>query len=62
MNTLLLADAAPTGAGLAIVGVILLAMLLVVLAVAFFVARFVIRRVRGRDEPPAPATGAAPPL
>lgn len=58
MNTLLLADAAPTGAGLAIVGVILLAMLLVVLAVGFFVLRFVIRAVRGKgDNPTVSAPG-----
>lgn len=53
MNTLLLADAAPTGTGLAIVGVILLALLLAFLAIAFFAARFVIRQVRGRDDTPA---------
>jgi Na+-transporting methylmalonyl-CoA/oxaloacetate decarboxylase gamma subunit len=61
MNTLLLADAAPTGAGLAIVGIILVALLLVFLAIVFFVARFVIRRLRG-PEPEEPTSGAAPPL
>lgn len=61
MNTVLLADAAPTGAGLAIVGVILVALLLVFLAIVFFVARFVIRRVRRRG-PEEPTTGAAPPV
>ncbi|HVF73520.1 MAG TPA: hypothetical protein VM938_00620 [Acidimicrobiales bacterium] len=48
MDTLLLADNHPTGAGLAVVGVILLVMLLAVLAVAFLAARFVIRKVRDR--------------
>jgi hypothetical protein len=60
MNTLLLADAAPTGAGLAIVGAILIALLLVFLAIVFFAARFVIRRVRGGAG--QPASGAEPPL
>lgn len=47
----LLADAAPTGAGLAIVGLILLAFLALVLAVVILVARFIVRRVRGRKPP-----------
>ena len=44
--TIVLADAAPTGAGLAIVGVILLALFLAFLALVFFGVRFVVRRVR----------------
>ena len=47
-----LADAAPTGAGLAIVGVILLVVFVVFVAIVFFVGRFIWRRVRGgRGEP-----------
>ena len=41
-----LADAAPSGAGLAIVGVILLALFLIFLAIVVLGIRFVIRRVR----------------
>lgn len=44
--TIVLADAAPTGAGLAIVGVILLAFLAICVAVLFFGVRFIVRRVR----------------
>lgn len=44
----LLADAAPTGAGLAIVGIILLALLAIVLAVVIFVTTRIVRWVRGR--------------
>lgn len=45
--TIVLADAAPTGAGLAIIGVILLAGMAIFLAALFFGIRFVVRRVRG---------------
>ena len=51
-GTLLLADAAPTGAGLAIVGIILLALVLVVLALFVLAVRFVMRTVRRRNAPP----------
>ncbi|HEV2890507.1 MAG TPA: hypothetical protein VGX28_09030 [Frankiaceae bacterium] len=44
--TIVLADAAPSGAGLAVIGVILLAAFLVGLAALFFGVRFVLRRVR----------------
>ena len=47
--TIVLADAAPQGTGLAIIGVILLAIFALGLAILFFGARFVIRRVRGRE-------------
>lgn len=49
--SIVLADAAPTGAGLAIVGVILLALFAVFLAIVFFGIRFVVRRVRRGDQP-----------
>lgn len=52
----LLADAAPDGTGLAIVGAILVAFLLVCLAVVVLLARFVMRALRKRREP-----AAAPP-
>ena len=48
MTGLLLADAAPTGAGLAIVGVILLALFAVFVALVFLLVRWVVRR-RRRD-------------
>ncbi|HEX8004097.1 MAG TPA: hypothetical protein VF519_15520 [Mycobacteriales bacterium] len=44
--TVVLADAAPTGAGLAIVGVILLAFVAIVIAAVFFSVRFLLRRGR----------------
>ena len=47
----LLADAAPTGAGLAIVGVILLVFFAICLLVAFFVIRGLVRLARrGRKD------------
>lgn len=49
--TIVLADAAPTGTGLAIVGVILLAFLLICIAVLALVVRFVVRRVRASRQP-----------
>ena len=51
MMHVLLADAAPTGAGLAIVGIILLAMVAVVVALAIFVVTRVVRRARKRRLP-----------
>lgn len=47
----LLADAAPTGAGLAIVGVILLVFFAICLLIAFFVIRGLVRFVRRRQQP-----------
>ena len=49
--TIVLADAAPTGAGLAIVGVILLAFLGISIAVLVLIVRFVVRRVRANRQP-----------
>lgn len=52
-----LADAAPSGSGLAIVGIILLVFLAICLAVFVLVVRFILRRIRGKKEegpPPAP--------
>ena len=49
----LLADAAPTGVGLAIVGVLLLAFVAVCLLVAFFGIRGLVRAWR-RSHPPEP--------
>lgn len=52
-----LADAAPTGTGLAIIGVILLVMLAVGLLVTVIVIRALFRRFRGTPPaPPPPAT------
>jgi len=49
--TIVLADAAPTGAGLAIVGAILLALFLVLITVVVLVVRFLVRRNRGNGQP-----------
>jgi len=49
----LLADAAPTGAGLAIVGAILLAFLAICILIAFFVIRFIVRAWRRSHPKPA---------
>lgn len=63
---LLLADAAPTGAGLAIVGIILLVMLAMAIAavvVLVLVIRWIVRRNRtpaGPPMSPAPAGGHGP--
>lgn len=54
-----LADAAPTGAGLAIVGVILLAFLAVVIGTVVLVIVLIVKARRRRNTPSDP--GATPP-
>ena len=49
----LLADGAPSGAGLAIVGGILLAFLAIAILVVFFVLRFIVRAWRRSHPKPA---------
>lgn len=49
--TIVLADAAPSGAGLAIVGAILLALFLVFVTVVVLVVRFLVRRARANRQP-----------
>ena len=50
---MLLADAAPQGAGLAIVGAILLAFLAICFLIAFFIIRFIVRAWRRSHPKPA---------
>lgn len=60
---MLLADGAPTGAGLAIVGVILLTLFAIFLLIVFFVVRGVIRlarRNRRKDDVSSVPTGPPP--
>lgn len=58
----LLADAAPTGAGLAIIGVILLVFVAICFLIAFFVIRGLVRLWRRRgDGEVADASGSGPP-
>jgi uncharacterized SAM-binding protein YcdF (DUF218 family) len=60
---LLLADAAPSGAGLAIVGIILLVMLALVVAalvVVVLVIRWLVRRNRASGSPPMSPAPAGP--
>ena len=52
-----LADAAPTGAGLAIVGVILLAFAALALGVAILVVVLIVKAVRRRGRPQQPVQG-----
>ena len=56
-----LADAAPTGAGLAIVGVILLALFAVFVGLTIFVTVKIVKFVRRRRGPAAPAPVPTPP-
>lgn len=51
---MLLADAAPSGAGLAIVGVIFLVFIAVCLGVVVLLVRLFLKRRKGQGPPPAP--------